>query len=84
MSVHAIEAFLWEMQNDDRALEQFNLDPNSKLDEFTLSAKERELLIEHDVRALFNEGVEPMLLFTSWIAMRGFDQVSEYMRQLNT
>lgn len=84
MGNYAIEALYWELANNSQVLDEFNKDPESVMKNYNLTDAEKALIKDHDVRALAAQGVEQMLLFTSWIAMRGFDQVPEYMRRLNT
>ncbi len=47
-------------------------------------AREQRLVKALDVRAMADRGADQMLLFVSFIALSGFDQVGEYMRRMNT
>ncbi|WP_295684853.1 hypothetical protein [uncultured Nevskia sp.] len=84
MSTHAMESALWDMHHDPARVERFHSDPDLLLKDYPLTPQELQLVKSLDVRAMADLGADQMLLFTSWIALSGFDQVGEYMRRMNT
>jgi hypothetical protein len=84
MSTHAMESALWDMHHDPARAERFRGDPDQALREYPLTPEEQGLVKSLDVRAMADRGADQMLLFVSWIALSGFDQVGEYMRRMNT
>lgn len=84
MSTHAIESALWDLHHDPLGPERFRSDPDQALKGYALTVEEQRLVKSLDVRAMADRGADQMLLFVSWIALSGFDQVGEYMRRMNT
>lgn len=79
-----MESALWDLHHDPLCAERFRSDPDQVLQRYALSAEEQRLVKSLDVRAMADRGADQMLLFVSWIALSGFDQVGEYMRRMNT
>lgn len=84
MSTHAMESVLWDLHHDPRGAERFRSDPDQALKGYLLTQEEQRMVKSLDVRAMADRGADQMLLFVSWIALSGFDQVGEYMRRMNT
>ncbi len=84
MSTYAMESVLWDLHNDPLGAERFRNNPDQALKGYALTPEERRMVKSLDVRAMADRGADQMLLFVSWIALSGFDQVGEYMRRLNT
>ncbi len=84
MSTHAMESALWNLHHDPLGAERFRSDPDLALRDYPLTPEEQQLVKSLDVRAMADLGADQMLLFVSWIALSGFDQVGEYMRRMNT
>ena len=84
MSTNAMESALWDLHHDPLGAERFRSDPDRALQDYALTPEERQLVKSLDVRAMADRGADEMLLFVSWIALSGFDQVGEYMRRMNT
>lgn len=84
MSTHAMESALWNLHHDPLGAERFRSDPDLALKGYPLTEEEQRLVKSLDVRAMADRGADQMLLFVSWIALSGFDQVGEYMRRMNT
>lgn len=84
MSTHAMESVLWDLHHDPKGAERFRSDPDQALQGYPLTAEEQRMVKSLDVRAMADRGADQMLLFVSFIALSGFDQVGEYMRRMNT
>lgn len=84
MSTNAMETALWDLHHDPLKAARFRADPDLALRDYPLTHDELRLVKSLDVRAMADRGADPMLLFVSWIALSGFDQVGEYMRRMNT
>ena len=84
MSTNAMESALWDMHHDPLRAERFRSDPDLALKDYPLTPEEQRLVKSLDVRAMADRGADQMLLFVSFIALSGFDQVGEYMRRMNT
>lgn len=84
MSTHAMESVLWDLHHDPKGAERFRSDPDQALQGYPLTEEEQRMVKSLDVRAMADSGADQMLLFVSFIALSGFDQVGEYMRRMNT
>lgn len=84
MSTHAMESVLWDLHHDPKGAERFRRDPDQALQGYALTQEEQRMVKSLDVRAMADRGADQMLLFVSFIALSGFDQVGEYMRRMNT
>lgn len=82
MSAAMMEKILWEIGLDPQRAAQFKADPDHYLTPYSLSAQEATMLKELDVRALVERNVNPMLTMRAWTALRGRDQMPEYLRKL--
>jgi len=79
-----MESALWDLHHDPLGAVRFRNDPDQALAGYALTAEEQRLVKSLDVRAMAERGADQMLLFVSFIALSGFDQVGEYMRRMNT
>lgn len=84
VSIHSIEKVLWDMMAMPHKREAFANAPDALLQEYALSDDEKEVVKAWDVRTMTDRGVSPMLTMISWMAVRGQDEMPEYMRRMNT
>lgn len=71
MSKYATHRVLWLTAADGELAQQLREAPDSVLAEHDLSAEERTALATQDVRALFQLGVHPFLLYNFALRMAG-------------
>ena len=62
MSRYQVDKLLRDLRRDRALAARFRAEIDSVLDDYTLDAAERELLKRWDVRALYDRGVNPLLL----------------------
>lgn len=84
MSIHTVETVLWEMMAMPHKKDAFERAPDALLSEYPLAEDEKEFLKTWDVRAMTDRGCSAMLTMISWMAVRGQDDMPEYMRRMNT
>ncbi len=84
MGVSAIERVLWELGDKPAKIDEFRADPESYLAGRDLSAQERQMLAEMDVKALVDHGVSSMLTMMAWPLIHGVDELPfDYLTQIN-
>ena len=71
MSHYAISRAMWEITRDRDLAERFRADPAAVLDGRDLDDQERKALGAHDLRALFELGVHPFVLYHFALRMAG-------------
>ena len=84
MSIHTVEKVLWELMAMPTKKEAFLNSPDDFLSTYPLAETEAQWLKEWDVRSMTDQGCSPMLTMISWMAVRGQDEMPEYMRRMNT
>ncbi|HEY9081295.1 hypothetical protein [Magnetovibrio sp.] len=84
MSIHTVEKVLWDLMAMPHKKEAFAAAPDALLSEYPLADDEKALLKDWDVRVMTDRGVSPMLTMISWMAVRGQEEMPEYMRRMNT
>jgi hypothetical protein len=62
MSIYAVNKIMFKLRNDDAFKERMQQDPLEVVQEFALSAEERDALTRGDVRTLFEMGAHAYLL----------------------
>ena len=62
MSIYAVNKIMFKLRNDDAFKERMQQDPLEVVQEFALSAEERDALTRGDVRPLFEMGAHAYLL----------------------
>jgi protocatechuate 4,5-dioxygenase alpha chain len=71
MSIYATSRVMWEITRDRDLAEQFRTDPGSVLDSRDLDPAEREALAASNIRALFELGVHPFVLYHFALRLAG-------------
>ncbi len=62
MSRYQVDKLLRDLRRDNDMAASFRTDIGSVLDRYKLDAEERELLTRWEIRALYDRGVNPLLL----------------------
>lgn len=83
MTVNAIEKALWTACSNPAEAERFGRDPDSFLRDFRMDDEERSRVTSWDVRELADRGVSPMLLMMAFGAVRGVQNMGEYVQKIN-
>lgn len=83
MSNFAIEKALWTACNDPAQAGAFRSDPQGYLVDYRIDDEEKALLLDWDVAALADRGVNPMLLMMSFNAVAGKGDMMEYITKIN-
>lgn len=71
MSHYATSRVLWEVARDGSLAELLRTDPAAVLDSRDLESKERKALAAGDIRALFELGAHPFLLYHFALRLAG-------------
>jgi len=84
MSRNVMERILWSLSVDRFSKEKFRADPRKFLGRFPVDEKEVRMILEFDVKAMQEMGVNPMLTLGYWIEMSPDRRVSSYNRKLGS
>ncbi len=84
MSIHSVEQVLWDLLVDPQKQAALAATPDAFLAGYQLTEEEKCLVEGWDVRAIAERGGSPMLTMMAWMAVRGQDEMPEYMRRMNT
>lgn len=84
MSRNVMERILWSLSVDRFSKEKFREDPRKFLERFPVDEKEARMILEFDVKAMQEMGVNPMLTLGYWIEMSPDHRVSSYNRKLGS
>jgi Aromatic-ring-opening dioxygenase LigAB, LigA subunit len=71
VSHYATSRVMWEITRDRDLAVRFHEDPGVVLDGRDLDERERAALTEHDVRALFELGVHPFIVYHFALRLAG-------------
>ena len=85
MSHYATSRVMWEITRDRELAERFRADPAAVLDGRELDDPERKALAAHDLRALFELGVHPFVLYHFALRLAGgwsMPFMQDYLAQL--
>ena len=84
MTHFATERALWEITSSMGSIQEYLSDPDAVLDRYALSAEEKTLLKDKDVKALAERGNSQMLLMLFWISTSGgFESLPDYLGRMN-
>jgi Aromatic-ring-opening dioxygenase LigAB, LigA subunit len=83
MSVNAIEKVLWQTTSNPAEAERLRKDPEAFLNDFMLDKEERAWITSWDVATMVDRGVNPMVLMMSFSAVRGMENMMEYLMKIN-
>lgn len=84
VSIHTVEKVLWDLMVFPDKKETFVNTPDVLLSAYQLGDDEKDILKNWDVRTMTDRGCSPMLSMISWMAVRGGEEMPEYMRRMNT
>ncbi|WP_446830830.1 aromatic ring-opening dioxygenase subunit LigA [Candidatus Foliamicus sp.] len=75
MSLYYLQKFLYVLNRDERAQERFRNDLSELLDEYDLSAEERQALVDGDIGLLYVLGVNGQILmhYAAFLGIEWFD-----------
>jgi len=82
MSHTAIETALFDIVASPVQVATYKNDPAQFLDRYELSNEERVEIINLDVRKILLRGCSPMLTMRAFNAIKGRDQLPEYLRRI--
>jgi hypothetical protein len=82
MSLYYMQKFLYELNRDERAQDQYKVDLDGLLSDFDLSNEERTALIDGDIGLLYVLGVNGQILmhYAAFLGIEWFDYL-ELMRE---
>ena len=81
---YTTERALWEITANGESVMAYMADPEGFLSRFALSADERSLILQKDVKALSSLGTSDMLVMLFWVATSGgFPTLGEYLGRMN-
>jgi protocatechuate 4,5-dioxygenase alpha chain len=84
MSVHAVEKVFWEFGNKPSRIDDFRRDPEAYLSRYNLSAEERAMIRQVDLKALAAHGVSTLLTLMVWPLLKGSDEMPfDYLVHMN-
>ncbi len=83
MSANALEMALWKICYDEKSAQEYKADPQAFLGCYRLAAAERADVINGDVRALLDRGVNDMLVYSFFQHSYGRREAPLYMRLVN-
>ena len=84
MSVNLLEKILWDLSVNSDAKSRFRDDPNKLLQRYNLTDRERQMILEFDVRGLADEGVNTMLTMGYWMQLQGSGDMGEYLSRMKS
>jgi protocatechuate 4,5-dioxygenase alpha chain len=85
MSRYATSRVMWEVTRDRELAERFQADPGAALDGRDLDDEERKALAAADIRALFELGIHPFVLYHFALRLAGgwsMQFMQDYLAQL--
>lgn len=83
MSRNVLERLLHQLCIDRATKQRFKEDAAKLLERHNLTEEERRMLVEFDVAALQQHGVNPMLTMGFWQENSPSRSIAEYMKALN-
>ena len=84
MTANAMEKAFWTALSDKNQLERFMADSTAYLSEFNIDKAEQALVASWDVAEIAAKGVNPLLLFSFFSAVKSPRDIPEYMQKINT
>lgn len=82
MSRNLLERVLYQLCVDRAAKQRFKESPEQFLSRYAISEHEREMLLDFDVRALQDYGVNPMLTMGFWQELSPTRDMRRYLTNL--
>lgn len=83
MSIFGVEQVLWDISRSKPLADSFRTDPEHFLTSYRLDVEERRAILQLDVHALAQAGINPMLLMQTWNCLSGPDAIGEYLERMN-
>lgn len=82
MSVHGLEQVLYDLGVTGEARKRFEADRPAFLGRYALSDEEAGWVSDFDVRAMYDAGVNPMLLQGYWLMLEPSHSIGRFMRAM--
>ena len=82
MSRYQVDKLLRDLRRDEELAAHFRTDIETVLDRYKLDAEERDLLTRLEIRALYDRGVNPLLLLLAYGPAAG-KSMQEYAAAMN-
>jgi protocatechuate 4,5-dioxygenase alpha chain len=82
MSRNVLEKVLWQLSVDRSAKERFKADGARFLSRFALTDEQKKMVLDFDVAALQQLGVNPMLTMGFWQELEPTRDMTTYKRRL--
>lgn len=85
MSRYATSRVMWEITRERQLADRFRADPTAVLDGWDLTDEERKALAANDIRALFELGIHPFVLYHFALRLAGgfsMPFIQQYLGQL--
>lgn len=77
--MYGVHKLLWDLRRDNALMSRYRRNPDAVLDEYGIDGDWREHLLNLDVRAMYQRGVNPYLLYFCAIQL-GVDRADYYAR----
>jgi hypothetical protein len=77
--MYGVHKLLWDIRRDDTLKQRYQHNPGHVLDEYGIDGEWRDCLLPLDVRAMYERGANPYLLYFCAIQL-GVDRADYYAR----
>ncbi len=77
--MYALQKLLWDVRKDAALAQRFRAEPDTVLDEYGITGEERAAMRAMDVKALYDRGANPYLLYFCALQI-GVDRADYYAR----
>lgn len=84
MSIGGLEHLLYDLGSSGRTRQAFGSEPEAFLSRYRLDEEERKMVLEEDVAALFERGLNPMLLMGFYMGLHGAASLGDYLKKMPT
>ena len=82
MSTFMLEKALWDLGDDPHKITAFKKDPETYLDNYILTDRERNQVLNLEVDQMADDGVSTLLTLMVYIMVRGTESFPDYLRKM--
>ncbi|MBV1961015.1 MAG: hypothetical protein KUG52_03420 [Immundisolibacteraceae bacterium] len=82
MSIFMLEKALWDLGDDPHKAAAYRENPNGYLDNYILTDRERNQVINLEVDQMADDGVSTLLTLMVYIMIRGTESFPDYLRKM--
>ena len=82
MSVHALEQVLYDLGTNGEARRRFQREQDAFLSRYAVTEEDTASLTSFDVRAMYDRGVNPMLLQGFWLMLEPSHSIAAFIKRL--